>query len=97
MTRDFLTMEEFYHSKQDGVMVIVLPHGLIFRGVAEGKIRKTLLQNGSIDGIIGLPANVFFNTSIPTMLMIKKKDKTDRSVFFLDAKDEFVKKAPKTL
>lgn len=72
-------------------MIIVLPHGPLFRGGAEGKIRRKLLENGSIDGVIGLPANVFFNTSIPTNLMILRKDKKDRSVFFIDAKDEYVK------
>ena len=81
----------FYHLKDTGTMIIVLPHGPLFRGGAEGKIRRKLLENGSIDGVIGLPANVFFNTSIPTILMILRKDKKDRSVFFIDAKDEFVK------
>lgn len=81
----------FYHLKHDGVMVIVLPHGPLFRGGAEGKIRQKLLENGSIDGVIGLPQNVFYNTSIPTILMILKKNKTHRSVFFIDAKDEYEK------
>lgn len=86
-----------YHLKADGTMIIVLPHGPLFRGGAEGKIRRALLENGSIDGIIGLPANVFFNTSIPTILMILRKDKTDRSVFFIDAKDEFEKEGTQNI
>ena len=65
--------------------------GLCLEGGAEGTIRQKLLENGSIDGVIGLPSNVFFNTSIPTILMILRKDKTDRSVFFIDAKDEYGK------
>lgn len=60
----------FYHLKENGVMAIVLPHGVLFRGNAEGKIRKNLLENGAIDTVIGLPANIFFNTSIPTLLIV---------------------------
>lgn len=87
----------FYHLKSEGVMVIVLPHGPLFRSGAEGKIRKKLLENGAIDGIIGLPSSVFFNTSIPTILMILKKDKEDRSVFFIDAKDEYEKEGKQNI
>lgn len=82
----------FYHLKQaGGVMAIVLPHGVLFRGNAEGKIRKALLEEGAIDTVIGLPANIFFNTSIPTTVIILKKDRTSRDVFFIDASKEFDK------
>lgn len=81
----------FYHLKNDGVMAIVLPHGPIFRGGAEGKIRQKLLENGNIDTIIGLPANIFFNTSIPTIIMVLKKNKADRSVLFIDGSNDFEK------
>lgn len=81
----------FYHLKNDGVMAIVLPHGPLFRGGAEGKIRQKLLENGNIDTVIGLPANIFFNTSIPTIIMILKKNKEDRSVLFIDASNDFEK------
>lgn len=82
----------FYHLKQaGGVMAIVLPHGVLFRGNAEGKIRKALLEEGAIDTVIGLPANIFFNTSIPTTVIILKKDRTNRDVFFIDASKEFDK------
>lgn len=82
----------FYHLKQaGGVMAIVLPHGVLFRGNAEGKIRKALLEEGAIDTVIGLPANIFFNTSIPTTVIILKKDRTNRDVFFIDASKEFEK------
>ena len=82
----------FYHLKQAGsVMAIVLPHGVLFRGNAEGKIRKALLEEGAIDTVIGLPANIFFNTSIPTTVIILKKDRTNRDVFFIDASKEFDK------
>ncbi|RPA60664.1 type I restriction-modification system subunit M [Aerococcus agrisoli] len=81
----------YYHLKNDGVMAIVLPHGVLFRGAAEGKIRKALLENGAIDTVIGLPANIFFNTSIPTTVIILKKDRTSRDVFFIDASNDFKK------
>lgn len=64
----------YYHLKQDnGVLAIVLPHGVLFRGNAEGTIRKALLEEGAIDTVIGLPANIFFNTSIPTTVIILKR------------------------
>ena len=81
----------FYHLKNTGTMAIVLPHGVLFRGAAEGKIRKKLLENGSIDAVIGLPANLFYSTSIPTVIVVLKKDKTDRSVMFIDASKGFEK------
>lgn len=81
----------YYHLKDTGVMAIVLPHGVLFRGNAEGKIRKVLLENGAIDTVIGLPANIFFNTSIPTTVIILKKNRTNRDVLFIDASNEFTK------
>ena len=72
-------------------MAIVLPHGILFRGAAEGKIRKKLLENGAIDAVIGLPANLFYNTSIPTTIVVLKKDKQDRDVLFIDASKNFKK------
>lgn len=82
----------FYHLKQNGgVMAIVLPHGVLFRGNAEGKIRKHLLEEGAIDTVIGMPANIFYNTSIPTTVIILKKNRTKRDVLFIDASQEFEK------
>lgn len=81
----------FYHLKEDGVMAIVLPHGVLFRGGAEGKIRKVLLNNGAIDTVIGLPANIFFNTTIPTTVIILKKNRSTRDVLFIDASSDFEK------
>ena len=82
----------YYHLKQDnGVMAIVLPHGVLFRGNAEGTIRKSLLEEGAIDTVIGLPANIFFNTSIPTTVIILKKNRINRDVYFIDASKEFDK------
>lgn len=82
----------YYHLKQtSGVMAIVLPHGVLFRGNAEGKIRQRLLEEGAIDTVIGMPANIFFNTSIPTTVIVLKKNRTDRDVLFIDASKEFDK------
>ena len=75
----------FYHLKATGTMAIVLPHGVLFRGAAEGKIRQKLLEDGSIYAVIGLPANMFYNTSIPTCILVLKKQREGRDVLFIDA------------
>ena len=86
-------LDGLYHlRKDDGVMGIVLPHGVLFRGGTEEKIRKMLIEKNRIDTIIGLPANLFYGTGIPTIIMILKKDmKTDRNILFIDASKEFSK------
>lgn len=81
----------FYHLKETGTMAIVLPHGVLFRGAAEGVIRKKLLEDGSIYAVIGMPPNLFFGTSIPTTVIILKKKRTARDVLFIDASKEFTK------
>lgn len=81
----------FYHLKQTGTMAIVLPHGVLFRGAAEGTIRETLLKNGSIYAVIGLPSNMFYNTSIPTCIVVLKKHREGRDVLFIDASNLFEK------
>ena len=81
----------FYHLKDSGSMAIVLPHGVLFRGGSERVIREKLLKDGSIDAVIGMPANLFFGTSIPTTVIILKKNRTNRDVLFIDASMEFVK------
>lgn len=81
----------FYHLKQTGTMAIVLPHGVLFRGAAEGSIRETLLNNGSIYAVIGLPSNMFYNTSIPTCIIVLKKHREGRDVLFIDASTLFEK------
>lgn len=81
----------YFHLKDTGTMAIVLPHGVLFRGASEGKIRKILLENGAIDTVIGLPANIFFNTSIPTTVIILKKDRPNKNVLFIDASQDFTK------
>lgn len=81
----------FYHLKDSGTMAIVLPHGVLFRGAAEGVIRKKLIEDGSIDAVIGLPGNLFFGTSIPTTVIILKKNRETRDVLFIDASNDFIK------
>ena len=80
-----------YHLKANGTMAIVLPHGVLFRGAAEGKIREKLLRSGNIYAVIGLPANLFYNTSIPTCIIVLKKHRDGRDVLFIDASKKFEK------
>ena len=80
-----------YHLKSSGTMAIVLPHGVLFRGAAEGKIREKLLRAGNIYAVIGLPANLFYNTSIPTCIIVLKKHRAGRDVLFIDASKKFEK------
>lgn len=82
-----------YHLNESGTMACVVPHGVLFRGSAEGKIRQFLIEKKNyIDAIIGLPANIFYGTSIPTcILIIKKCRKEDDNILFIDASKEFEK------
>ena len=82
-------LHSLYHLKPDGIMGIVLPHGVLFRGGTEGAIRKQLIENNQIETIIGLSPNLFYSTSIPTLIMILRKTRTDDdSVLFIDASKE---------
>lgn len=80
-----------YHLKSNGTMAIVLPHGVLFRGAAEGTIREKLLRSGNIYAVIGLPANLFYNTSIPTCIIVLKKHRDGRDVLFIDASKKYEK------
>ncbi|MBC8590011.1 type I restriction-modification system subunit M [Wansuia hejianensis] len=81
-----------FHLRQSGTMAIVLPHGILFRGGAEGEIRKRLIDKNYIDTIIGLPNNLFTNTGIPVVVLILKKNrKLDEPVLVIDASQEFIK------
>jgi len=89
-------LHDLYHLKPDGIMTIVLPHGVLFRGdVAgmdgEGKIRKNLIEKNHIDVIIGLPPNVFFGTGIATIIMVLKQKRQNDDVLFIDASKGYVK------
>lgn len=100
-------LHDLYHLKADGIMTIVLPHGVLFRGDAgdgtsdnmgdgsEGSIRRNLIENNHIDAIIGLPADIFFGTGIPTIVMVLRKQQPDRGVLIIDASKGFQKEGKK--
>ena len=81
----------FHFLKQDGVMAIILPHGVLFRGGAEERIRRKLLDDGNIDTVIGLPANLFYSTGIPVCILVIKKCKKPDDVLFINASEHFEK------
>lgn len=105
-------LHELYHLKSDGILTIVLPHGVLFRGKApkiydaegnllpleqreagqaEGQIRAELIEKNNIDAIIGLPANIFYGTGIPTLIMVLKKNRGNEGILIVDASKGFVK------
>ena len=84
-------LHDLYHLKPKGIMTIVLPHGVLFRGGEEGQIRKNLIEGNHIDAIIGLPANIFFGTGIPTIIMVLKQKRENSDVLIVDASKGFVK------
>lgn len=84
-------LHDLYHLKPEGIMTIVLPHGVLFRGGEEGEIRKNLIENNHIDAIIGLPANIFFGTGIPTIIMVLKQKRENTDIFIVDASKGFIK------
>ena len=81
----------FHYLKDDGVMAIILPHGVLFRGGAEAKIRRKLLDDGHIDTVIGLPSNLFYSTGIPVCILVLKKCKKPDDVLFINASEYFEK------
>ncbi|MBC2592774.1 type I restriction-modification system subunit M [Ruficoccus amylovorans] len=81
----------FHFLKEEGVMAIILPHGVLFRGGAEARIRHKLLTDGHIDTIIGLPPNLFFSTGIPVCILVLKKCKKPDDVLFINAAEHFEK------
>lgn len=80
-----------YHLKPSGRMAIVLPHGVLFRGAAEGVIRKALIEKNYLDAVIGLPSNLFYSTGIPTVILVFRKDRKTNDVLFIDASQHFEK------
>ncbi|ACB74373.1 type I restriction-modification system subunit M [Opitutus terrae] len=81
----------FHYLKDQGVMAIILPHGVLFRGGAEERIRTKLLKDGHIDTVIGLPANLFYSTGIPVCILVLKKCKKPDDVLFINAAEHFDK------
>lgn len=84
-------LHELHHLKPDGILTIVLPHGVLFRGGEEEQIRTNLIEKNNIDAIIGLPANIFFGTGIPTLVMVLKQHRANDDVLIIDASKGFVK------
>lgn len=78
-------LHDLYHVKPQGIMTIVLPHGVLFRGKEEETIRKNLIEKNNIDAIIGLPANIFFGTGIPTIVMVLRQKRERNDILFIDA------------
>lgn len=91
---DFAFIQHMIYQLDDnGTMAVVLPHGVLFRGAAEGVIRKYLIEERNVlDAVIGLPANIFYGTSIPTVILVFKKNRENKdNVLFIDASNEFEK------
>ncbi len=95
---DFAFLQHMvFQLKTGGTMACVLPHGVLFRGAAEGHIRKHLIaENNYLDAVIGLPANIFYGTSIPTCILVLKKDRSSatlrgQKILFIDASQHFEK------
>lgn len=84
-------LHDLFHLKPDGIMTIVLPHGVLFRGGEEEKIRKNLIEYNHIDAIIGLPANIFFGTGIPTIIIVLRQEREGNDVLMIDASKHFIK------
>ena len=84
-------LHDLYHIKPDGIMTIVLPHGVLFRGGEEERIRKNLIEKNQIDAIIGLPANIFFGTGIPTIIMVLKQKRSENDILIIDASKGYTK------
>ncbi|MBX9013618.1 type I restriction-modification system subunit M [Ligilactobacillus murinus] len=83
-----------YHLEKTGTMAIVLPHGVLFRGAAEGKIRKNIIKENLLDAVIGLPANLFYGANIPTCVLVFKGRESrgnNKDILFIDASNEFEK------
>lgn len=84
-------LHDLYHLKPGGIMAIVLPHGVLFRGGEEGTIRKNLIENDHLETIIGLPANIFFGTGIPTIILVLRQKRESSDVLIVDASKGFAK------
>ncbi|MCK8617733.1 type I restriction-modification system subunit M [Fructobacillus sp. M158] len=80
-----------YHLDREGTMAIVLPHGVLFRGAAEGMIRQVIIEKNYLDAVIGLPAGIFFSTGIPTVVLVFKKNRQNKNILFIDASNDFEK------
>lgn len=84
-------LHDLYHLNDDGILTIVLPHGVLFRGGEEATIRENLVEKNNIDTIIGLPENIFFGTGIPTIIMVLKRNRPTTDILIIDASKGFEK------
>lgn len=84
-------LHDLYHLKPGGIMAIVLPHGVLFRGGEEGTIRKALIENDHLETVIGLPPNIFFGTGIPTIILVLRQKRERSDVLIVDASKGFAK------
>lgn len=84
-------LHALYHLNNEGTMAIVLPHGVLFRGAAEGAIRQSILEDNYLDAVIGMPAGLFYSATIPTAVLVFKKNRTNKDVLFIDASSDFEK------
>lgn len=90
-------LDGIYSLKDNGTAVFILPHGVLFRGQAEGDIRQNLIKNNLLDAVIGLPSNLFTNTGIPVCILVFKKNRVNKDILFIDAQKDFVKDKSKNI
>lgn len=90
-------LDGIYSLKNSGTTVFILPHGVLFRGQAEGDIRQNLIKNNLLDAVIGLPSNLFTNTGIPVCILVFKKNRVNNDILFIDAQNDFVKDKSKNI
>ena len=90
-------LDGIYSLKNNGTAVFILPHGVLFRGQAEGDIRQNLIKNNFLDAVIGLPSNLFTNTGIPVCILVFKKNRVDNDILFIDAQKDFIKDKSKNI
>lgn len=95
---DFAFILDGLHSlNASGTAAFILPHGVLFRGQAEGDIRRKLIEDNLLDAVIGLPSNLFTNTGIPVCILVFKKNRANKDVLFIDAQKDFVKNKNKNI
>lgn len=90
-------IDGLYSLNTSGTAAFILPHGVLFRGQAEGDIRRKLIDNNLLDAVIGLPSNLFTNTSIPVCILVFEKNRANKDVLFIDAQKDFVKHKNKNI
>lgn len=90
-------LDGLYSLNASGTAAFILPHGVLFRGQAEGDIRRKLIENNLLDAVIGLPSNLFTNTGIPVCILVFKKNRANKDVLFIDAQKDFVKDKSKNI